>query len=117
MNTGDGRVVPEQEPEPTSKALKEATSIATGSLQRYEAIQTHIHRAGVFLFWMCVSVGTILALVWAWHLGAPERYRFLNTEQQNDLQKTLLAAVGSSTATQLAKKWLKPTSQDDSASQ
>jgi hypothetical protein len=115
MNT-DGIVVPEREPESTPKAIKEAASIASGSLQRYEAVQTHIHRAGLFLFWMCVSVGTSLGLIWAWHLGAPERYRFLSVEQQSDLQKTLLAAIGSSTATQLSKKWLKPTSKDDSVS-
>ena len=104
--SADGIVVPEQEPEPTPKALKEATSIASGSLRRYEMVQTHIHRAGLCLFWVLVIAVGILSMIWAWHLGAPEKWRFLTTEQQSDLQKTLLAGVGSSAATQLSRKWL-----------
>jgi hypothetical protein len=103
-----GVVVPEQETEPTPKAFKEATSIASGSLRRYEAVQTHIHLAGLFLFWTLIAIGTTLMLVWAWHLGAPEKWRFLNVEQQSDLQKTLIAAIGSSSVTQLSRKWLQP---------
>ncbi len=102
----DGVVVPEQEPKTTVKSLKEASAFARGDLRRYESVQTHIHWAGLLVFWAFVIVVLVLALIWAWHLGAPEKWRFLSTEQQNDLQRVLLAAVGSSALTQVAKKWL-----------
>jgi hypothetical protein len=104
--TAKGIVKPEDEPKPTRRAETEAVKIADGTLQRTEQIRRHVHYGGLIAFWTLVVVGTSLTLVWAWHLGAPEQWRFLNTEQLSDLQKTLLAAVGSSTATQLSRKWL-----------
>lgn len=104
MSSG-GLVRPEQQPRPTRKAEKEAIDIADGTLRRTEAVRTNIHYAGLFAFWTLVIVLTSLSLVWAWHLGAPEKWRFLNAEQLSDLQKVLLAAVSSSAATQLSKQW------------
>src|ERR1035441_6044056 len=98
--SADGIVVPEQEPEPTEKSLKEASAFARGDLRRYQEIQTHIHRAGLVVFWIFVSVGVILGLIWAWHIGAPEKWRFLDTEQRQDLQMALVSALGSSFVTQ-----------------
>jgi len=105
MSAG-GIVVPESETSTTPLAQKEAADIADGTLRRSEAVATHIHRAGLCIIWVMVVMGTSLALIWAWHLGAPEKWRFLTVEQLSDLQKTLLAAVGSSTATNLGKRWI-----------
>lgn len=100
-----GLVKPESEPEPSKRAEKEAAGIADGTLRRTEEVRANIHRGGLIAFWTLVIIGTSLTLVWAWHLGAPEKWRFLTTEQLSDLQKTLLAAIGSSAATQLSRRW------------
>jgi hypothetical protein len=110
MNLDEGNVVPEQEPAPTEDAQKEALAISHGSLRRDESIRTHIHLAGLVLFWMFVFVMISLTLVWAWHLGAPERWRFLTSEQRQDLQMALLSAAGSSYITQVSKRWISPKS-------
>lgn len=106
MSSG-GIVVPEQEPEPTEASLKEASAIARGDLRRHEALQSHIHRAGLLVFWIAVSVAIILGLIWAWHLSAPEKWRFLDTEQRQDLQLAHVSMLGSSFVTQASRRWFK----------
>lgn len=104
----NGVVVPEQESEPSEDSLKEASAIARGDLRRHEAIQNHIHRAGLMVFWIAIVVGVALGLIWAWHIGAPERWRFLNTEQRQDLQLVLISMLGSSFVTQASRRWISP---------
>lgn len=101
-----GKVRPETELQPSLRAEKEAAGISAGTLRRTEEVRANIHRGGLVVFWTLVMVGISLTLVWAWHLGAPAKWRFLTPEQLSELQKTLLAAVGSSAATQLSRKWL-----------
>ena len=102
------RVIPEHEPEPSEKAEKEAARFASRNLQRDDTVRTHIHRGGLVVLWIIVSVGIGLFLVWAWHLGAPEKLRFLTVEQRDDLQMVLFSAVGSSFVTNVSRRWLNP---------
>jgi hypothetical protein len=101
-------VQPEPEPQPTPDALKEAAGFSEGDLRRDNAVRTHLHRGGILVYWVFLGVGVILFLIWAWHLGAPDKYRFLTVEQRNDLQMVLLSAVGSSFVTQATQRWLNP---------
>jgi hypothetical protein len=101
-------VEPEREPESTDETRKEAIRFADRNLRRDESVRTHIHLGGLAVYWIFVSVGIALFLVWSWHLGAPERWRFLNVEQRNDLQMVLLSAVGSSFVTEASRRWLHP---------
>jgi hypothetical protein len=101
-------VIPEQEPEASENAQKEAAHFADRNLKRDDAIRTHIHRGGLVVYWAFVSVGIGLFLIWSWHLGAPEKWRFLTVEQRNDLQMVLLSAVGSSFVTEASRRWLHP---------
>jgi hypothetical protein len=103
-----GVVVPEQEPDPTPKANKEATAIASGNLKRGEAVKTHIHWAGLTILWSAVTMGLILAVAWVFHLVTPDKWHFLSIEQRTDIQTVLLSALGSSFATTMAKKWIDP---------
>ena len=109
----NGIVVPEEETKPTEKAFKEATRIARGNLKRDEAVRTNIHYAGLAIFWFIVTIAILLGLVWAWHLGTPERLHFLTTEQRSDIETVLLAAIGSSFATQIARRWADPKKSSD----
>jgi hypothetical protein len=69
--SADGVVIPEEEPQPSKKAQKEAARIAEGNLRRDEAIRTHIHLAGLVVLWVLVAVLLILSLIWAWHMATP----------------------------------------------
>jgi hypothetical protein len=101
-------VIPEQEPEASENAQKEATRFADRNLKRDDAIRTHIHLGGLVVYWIFISVGIGLFLIWSWHLGAPDKLRFLTIEQRNDLQMVLLSAVGSSFVTEASRRWLHP---------
>ena len=85
-------------------AVRVGKGIAAGNLRRYERMQNHLYSGGVFCFWVLLLGGVSLALVWMWHLGAPGSLRFLTPEQESDLQKALIAALGSSALTSYAKK-------------
>jgi hypothetical protein len=108
MATPPFEVVPEEEPAASDNALLEAARFADRNLKRDDAVRTHIHRGGLVVYWTFVSVGVGLFLIWSWHLGAPERWRFLTVEQRNDLQMVLLSAVGSSFVTEASRRWLHP---------
>jgi hypothetical protein len=101
-------VRPEQETAPSENAQTEAARISSGNLRRDESVRRHIHRGGLVIYWIFVSVGIALFLVWAWHLGAPEKWRFLTVEQRYDLEMVLLSAVGSSFMTEASRRWLNP---------
>ena len=102
-------VNPEKEqPIPSPAALKEAAGFSEGDLRRDNAIRTQIHYGGIVIYWVFLGVGITLFLIWAWHLGAAEKYRFLTIEQRNDLQMVLLSAVGSSFVTEATRRWLNP---------
>lgn len=101
-------VVPEKEPELSQAALTEATRFEDRDLRRDETVRTNIHIAGLLVFWVFISVLLVMGLVLAWHLVAPEKWRFLNGDQRGDLEMALLSALGSSFATVLSKKWLNP---------
>jgi hypothetical protein len=101
-------VQPEQEPATSHAALKESADFTSGKLERDESIRTHIHVAGLLVFWVFVSVVLAMFIVLSWHLAAPEKWRFLNSEQRDDLQMVLLSSVGSSFATVLSRRWLNP---------
>jgi hypothetical protein len=104
---------PEAEPDATDRAQKEAARISEQNLRRDERIRNHIHLAGLIVFWVFVFVVVLicLSLILAWHIGAPESWRFLNVEQRDDLKMVLLSAVGSSFVTVLSKRWLNPRQQ------
>lgn len=99
-------VKPELEPKASRRAKKEAAEIAAGTLRRQEKVQTHLYWAGLLLFWLLIAVMSLLGLVWAWHMGTPLRLHFLTSEQLSELQRFLLAVIGSSSATQLSNRWL-----------
>jgi len=102
-------VEPEHEPaEATDAARKEAMDFSARNLRRDNSIRTHIHLGGLVVYWSFLSVGVALFLIWAWHLGAPDKLRFLTIEQRNDLQMVLLSAVGSSFVTEASRRWLNP---------
>jgi hypothetical protein len=102
------QVRPEEEIAPSANAQIEAARITAGNLRRDESIRRHIHRGGLVIYWIFVIVGVVLFLIWAWHLGAPEKLRFLSVEQRYDLEMVLLSAVGSSFVTDASKRWLNP---------
>jgi len=104
----EGKVRPEQEPEISLKAQKEAVGIADGTLIRDESVKNHIHLAGLVILWCVTAAGLILAFIWVWHLATPDKWHFLSVEQLKDIQTVLLSAVGSSFATQAGKRWLNP---------
>jgi hypothetical protein len=104
----DLTVRPEQEPELSEKAQREAVLIADRTLVRDESVKTHIHIAGLVVLWS-VTMGCLsLAAIWVWHLASPDKWHFLSVEQLKDVQTVLLSAVGSSFATQAGKRWMNP---------
>ncbi len=98
------RVKPEAEPRITEDAQKEAAGIAAGNLRRYEGMQQQFYWGGVLCFWVLLLCGMSLALVCMWHLVAPDHWRFLTAAQESELQRVLIAALGSSALTGYAKK-------------
>jgi hypothetical protein len=102
------KINPEQEPASSCDAQKEAAGFQQGNLDRDEAVRTHIHIAGLIVFWAFVIVGLALFIILAWHLGAPSNLHFLTAEQRNDLQMVLLSFIGSSFVTIVANRWLNP---------
>ena len=70
----NGKVIPEDEPPPSKKALTEAARISEGNLRRDEAVRTHIHRAGLCVFWTFIIVMMLFAAIWAYHLLMPSSF-------------------------------------------
>lgn len=101
-------VRPEREPTVSVEAQKEAVGFEQRNLDRRRIILENIHIAGLVVFWLFISVGTVFFLIWAWHLIAPDKWRFLNVEERNDLQMVILSAVSSSFATEISRRWLNP---------
>jgi len=103
-------VRPEPEPTDLQTARIEAAKVFSGQWQKRDnTVRGAIHWAGLVIFWTFVVVGIVLFLIWAWHMGASEKYCFLTPEQRKDLQTVLLAGVGSSFVTGASKRWLNPT--------
>lgn len=101
---------PEPEPKDRATAYEESASLfADNEARRQDSILGAIHVGGLIVFWTFVGVGTVLFAVWAWHMGAPEKWRFLTPEQRNELQAVLLAGVGSSFVTEASRRWLHET--------
>lgn len=72
----NGLVVPEAEPAPTKKAKKEAVGFAEGNSRLYDSVRTHIHVAGLFLFWTLVAVVAVLSSFGLGTLALPRGYGF-----------------------------------------
>jgi hypothetical protein len=106
-------VRPEQEPPATAKAQKEAAAIAGGKLKRDENIRWHLHYGGVIMFWAFLAAGLALLFTWVYHIVAPQERHFLTAQQRFELQTLVLAALGSSFVTAMARRWSKTLSDDE----
>lgn len=110
--TTDQLVFAEEIPSTTELARKEAVGIASGKLERDEAIRWHLHYGGVVVYWAFILAGVALLAAWVYHLVAPTKYHLLDMQQRFELQTIILSAIGSSFVTAVARKWVK-TMDDD----
>lgn len=91
------------EPEPTGtdsdkQAESEALAVAQGTLERdadknqhhrREKTRDHIGKAAVIGVWLAFLILALGACVWAWHMLAPEGWRYLTSEDIAKVQSLL----------------------------
>ena len=109
VSGGRSKTVRKEQPPPTDeKAEKEATNLATGRLQRAETTETHLHRLLLALFWTVAVSGVAMIAVWAFHMIAPDKCRFLSDARIDKIQGLLGTAVSSALFTDLVKRKIFP---------
>lgn len=111
MGTGGVVLPPIGEPAPSppsdNKANLEAAAFAAGKLKRSDTRDKHLHYCALVFLW-CALLGFLAASgVWLFHLITPISWHFLSDPQRENLQNVLFTAVGSATAGNFGKKYLK----------
>lgn len=108
MSDKAGRIRPEGAPPNDEIAKTETSKIESGEYRRDESRKAHLHWGMTAAFWTILPLFLIAILIWAFHLLAPPCWQFLPPEQKDELGRLILVAVGSSTATTMAGRWVGP---------
>jgi hypothetical protein len=64
--------------------------------RRYQSFRNHINLALIFVFWIVAVSIMVGILIYAWHIVAPDKWKFLSEKGFNKLQTLLGSAVLSS---------------------
>jgi len=97
-----------EEPPPPSdaKAATEALLISSGKLKRDESFRTHMHVGALILFWFAIVGMIVTTSVWLFNILTPIKWHFLDEAQKSQIQSLIIAALGSSLATDYGKRML-----------
>ena len=100
------RIFDEPPPPSDAKAATEALLISSGKLRRDESFRAHMHIGSLILFWFAIAGIVVTTCVWLFNVLTPTKWHFLDDAQKAQVQSLIIAALGSSLATDYGKRML-----------
>jgi len=100
------KIFEESPPPSDASATTEALLISSGKLKRDESFRTHMHVGALILYWFAIFCMLATTSIWLFNILTPLKWHFLDDAQKSQVQSLIIAALGSSLATDYGKRML-----------